>query len=217
MEIQGKVAIVFGAGSEIGRTIALALAAKGASIVAADIDTPSGMETVQIMQGSRQALSAGAGSATFFHCDPNKIDSLKHLFNVSDRVFGGIDIVCNQVDKINIESNIDEWLEKAFKEIFGANSPDMNGALGSTQQALQYMKRRGAGTVINVLPEASIEQHPSNTAAQAFKDACNVPAETDKVRINLVTGAKTENAESTASTIVSLIENENSIGEVIRV
>ena len=38
MEIQGKVAIVFGAGSEIGRTIALALAAKGASIVAADID-----------------------------------------------------------------------------------------------------------------------------------------------------------------------------------
>ena len=77
MEIQGKVAIVFGAGSEIGRTIALALAAKGASIVAADIDTPSGMETVQIMQGSRQALSAGAGSATFFHCDPNL--SLIHI------------------------------------------------------------------------------------------------------------------------------------------
>ena len=217
MEIQGKVAIVFGAGSETGQKIALALAAKGASIVAADRDTPSGMETDQIMQGSLQALSAGGGSATFFHCDPNKIDSLKHLFNVSDRVFGGIDIVCNQVDEIDIESNIDEWLGKEFKEIFDGNSPDVNGALGSTQQALHYMKRRGAGAVINVLAEASDEQHPSNIATQAFKEACSVPAETDKVRINLVTGTKTENAESTAATIVSLIENENSIGEVIRV
>ena len=214
MEIQGKVAIVFGAGSETGRTIALALAAKGASIVAADSDTPGGMETVRIMQGSRQALSAGAGNATFFHCDANKIDSLKHLFNVADRVFGGIDIVCNQV---NTESNIDEWLGKAFKETLANNSADANGALGGTQQALHYMKRRGAGIVINVLSEASDEQHPNDIAVQTFKESCTVPAETDKIRINLVIEAKTENAESTAATIVSLIENENSIGEVIRV
>ena len=214
MEIQGKVAIVFGAGSEIGRAIALALAAKGASIVAADSDTPSATETVRIMQGSRQALGAGAGTATFFYCDANKIDSLKHLFNVSDRVFGGIDIVCNQVD---IESNINEWLEKAFKEILDSKSADVSGALGSTQQALRYMKRRDAGIVINVLSEASDEQHPNDIAVQTFKESCTVPAETDKVRINLVIEAKTENAESTAATIVSLIENENSIGEVIRV
>ena len=214
MEIQGKVAIVFGAGSEIGRAIALALAAKGASIVAADSDTPSATETVQIMQGSRQALGAGAGTATFFYCDANKIDSLKHLFNVSDRVFGGIDIVCNQVD---IESNINEWLEKAFKEILDSKSADVSGALGSTQQALRYMKHRDAGIVINVLSEASDEQHPNDIAVQTFKESCTVPAETDKVRINLVIEAKTENAESTAATIVSLIENENSIGEVIRV
>ena len=214
MEIQGKVAIVFGAGSETGRAIALALTAKGASIVAADSDTPSATETVRIMQGSRQALGAGAGTATFFYCDANKIDSLKHLFNVSDRVFGGIDIVCNQVDT---ESNINEWLEKSFKEILDSKSADVSGALGSTQQALRYMKRRDAGVVINVLSEASDEQHPNDIAVQTFKESCTVPAETDKVRINLVIEAKTENTESTAATIVSLIENENSIGEVIRV
>tara|TARA_B110000263_G_C15289786_1_gene502641 strand:+ start:1262 stop:1909 length:648 start_codon:yes stop_codon:yes gene_type:complete len=212
MEIQGKVAIVFGAGTETGRAIALALAAKGASIVAADSDTPRATETIQIMQGSRQALSAGAGSGTFFHCDANKIDSLKHLFNVSDRVFGGIDIVCNQVDT---ESNIDEWLGKGFKEILDSKSADMNGALGSTQQALHYMKRRGAGIVVNVLSETSNKQNPNDKSIQAFKESCSTPAETDKIQISLVIEAETESAESTAATIVSLIENDNSAGEVI--
>ena len=111
MEIQEKVAIVFGAESETGRAVALALAAKGVTIVTADSDTSRATKTIQIMQGSHQALSTGTGNGTFFHCDANKIDSLKHLFNVSDRVFGGIDSIYNQVDTESTAATIISLIE----------------------------------------------------------------------------------------------------------
>ena len=66
------------------------------------------------------------------------------------------------------------------------------------------------------ISKTSNEQHPNDKAIQAFKESCNAPAETDKIQISLVIEAKTESAESTAATIVSLIENDNSAGEVIR-
>ncbi|SVC31656.1 uncharacterized protein METZ01_LOCUS284510, partial [marine metagenome] len=62
MEIQGKSALVTGAGSGIGRAISLALANAGASVVVADVDHVGGLETVRLIQEN-------AGNAMFIGAD----------------------------------------------------------------------------------------------------------------------------------------------------
>ena len=73
MEIEGKVAIVTGAASGIGRATAIALAAEGASVVVADVDAAGGAVTVGEITGAD-------GSATFVACDVTSPESIANLF-----------------------------------------------------------------------------------------------------------------------------------------
>src|SRR5437588_4626230 len=88
MDIDGKVALVTGAGSGIGRASALALAREGAAVVVGDIAEGPGRETVGLIEraGGRAAFVAGDVS------DP---DQLAAMFEAAAEAFGGLDIVHN--------------------------------------------------------------------------------------------------------------------------
>src|SRR6266478_3541652 len=88
MEIAGKVAVVSGAGSGIGRAAVLALVDRGAKVVVADIDEGAGRQTVAL------ATEAG-GTAIFCRCNVTKTEDLAGAFAAAVEHFGALHIAFN--------------------------------------------------------------------------------------------------------------------------
>ena len=71
VRLKGKIALVTGGGSGIGRATALAMAREGAAVVVADVDAEGGKETVAAVQES--------GEATFVHTDVSSAEEVERL------------------------------------------------------------------------------------------------------------------------------------------
>jgi NAD(P)-dependent dehydrogenase (short-subunit alcohol dehydrogenase family) len=88
MELTGKVAIITGAGSGIGRASAIRLANEGASVVAADVNDAGARETVA-------TIVAAGGKAVAVHTDVTKSADIEGMFAAAEKSFGGFDILYN--------------------------------------------------------------------------------------------------------------------------
>src|SRR5690349_13942751 len=86
--IKDKVALVTGAGSGIGRAIAVRLASEGAKLVVSDIDEPGGVETVQ-------QIRALGGSALFVRADTSSASDGERLVAAALREHGALHIAVN--------------------------------------------------------------------------------------------------------------------------
>ena len=88
MEIAGKVALITGSGTGIGRAIALRLAQEGAHVVVNDIDEPHGAETVGM-------ISEAGGKAALVLADVSRDDDMGRMSSFAEEAFGGLDILVN--------------------------------------------------------------------------------------------------------------------------
>src|SRR6266545_1286802 len=88
MEIEGKVAVVSGGASGIGRAAVLALVARGAKVVVADVDEAGGRQTAGL------AAEQG-GIAVFSCCDVTNTEDLARAFARAKEQFGRVDIAFN--------------------------------------------------------------------------------------------------------------------------
>src|SRR3990170_3502819 len=88
MDPEGKVAIVTGGSSGIGRATEIALAAAGASVVVADLNAEGGAETVSLIE------EAG-GRAAFVRCDVTSRGDLEPMVAFAEETYGGLDILHN--------------------------------------------------------------------------------------------------------------------------
>lgn len=140
MLLKGKNAIVTGAGMGIGRAIALNYAAEGASVLVADIESDKGEETVQLI---RQA----GGIADFQFCDASSSADQEALVEKAIRLFGQIDIACNNAGISGVFKPAGELTDKEWLDVININ---LSGVFYGCRAQINGMLRSGGGSIVNI-------------------------------------------------------------------
>src|SRR5688572_11367449 len=86
--LEGKAALITGAGSGIGRESALLFSAEGAAVVVVDRDDRGGQETVEAVKGA-------GGRAVYAHADVSRTDDCARMIAVAEKEFGGLHVLFN--------------------------------------------------------------------------------------------------------------------------
>jgi 3-oxoacyl-[acyl-carrier protein] reductase len=148
-DLTGRVALVTGAGGDIGRTTAEVLAAAGASVVCADIKLTATEETVHAI------LQAG-GDAEPAQVDVAERGALSELVERTVGMRGALHIMCN-VAGIMIDSSLIDLDHDEFDRILSVN---LKGVLYGCQAAGRVMVEQGAGSIINMASAAVLTPAP---------------------------------------------------------
>lgn len=144
MSLEGKVAIITGAGRGIGRAVALRLARDGADVSVADIDAASAESTAQeIRVMGRRALAAGM--------DVTKREENKDLAARVVAELGRVDILVANAGVVQVK----DWLELDDADIDRLFAVNIKGVIFSGQAVAPYLMQQRSGTVINIASVAS--------------------------------------------------------------
>jgi len=180
MEITGKVAIVTGAGSGIGRACARSLAALGASVLVADIDEAGGRETVT-------TIASEAGVAEFSRVDVRELTDLSAMFDSAIDSFGGVDILCNNAGVVCGEPL---WPATDPRLLLTQVMVNLGAVILGTRLAVDTLGARG-GVIVNIASLGALlplEDEPGYSATKAgvvmFTRACAALHRTHNIRVN---------------------------------
>jgi NAD(P)-dependent dehydrogenase (short-subunit alcohol dehydrogenase family) len=155
----GKVALVTGAASGIGRAVALGYAREGARVVVSDVDELGGQETVnQIRQAGREAA--------YFHADISDPAACQALVDFTLKTYGRLDIACNNAG-IGGESNpTGAYSAAGWDKVIGVN---LSGVFYCMRYEIPAMLQNGGGAIVNmasILGQAAFPGAPAYVAAK---------------------------------------------------
>lgn len=182
MDLAGKVAVVTGAGSGIGRATAVAFAAEGATVVVADVDEVGGAETVGLVHDAD-------GVATFRRTDVTEPRSLEALFAETELEHGGVDVLHNNAGLVSGEPL---WPDITPETLLRVMNVNLGGVVLGTSLVIPAMRRRGGGAIVNTASMAALfpmTVDPIYSATKAgvtmFTRAC-APLADEGIRVNAV-------------------------------
>lgn len=156
--LAGKAAIVTGAGSGIGRAIALALAREGAGICVADVDERGGQDTAgEIVQA--------AGSAAFIRTDVSRPEDARAMVDRAAATFGRLDILVNNAG-LQYVAPIADYPEDKWNLLIGVL---LTGTFLCTKYALPHMLKQRWGRVVNVASAHGLVASPFKSAYVSAK------------------------------------------------
>jgi NAD(P)-dependent dehydrogenase (short-subunit alcohol dehydrogenase family) len=183
--LDGKVAVITGAGSGIGRAIAELFHAEGASVVVADIS------------GNEGAVASSLGErALGVRADVTSSRDIQAMFDSTTARFGGIDILCNNAGIDGEMHYIADVDEASFERVMAIN---LRGVFLGMKFVIPLLKRRGGGSIINIASTAGITATPglgvygaSKAGVMQLSRSAAVEYARDGIRVNAVCPAMIE-------------------------
>ena len=165
--IQGKAALVTGAGGGIGAACALALAHEGAAVAVADINLEAAKRTVAMIE------KAG-GRAVALQVDLGDEASVTAMVEAAAQALGGLDILHNNAADTKLSGTKDMPVERVdtvvWDDILRIN---LRGTMVAARAAIPHMRKRGGGVIINTSSNAALAGALSHSAYSASKAAIN--------------------------------------------
>ncbi|GAC1434596.1 MAG: SDR family oxidoreductase [Ktedonobacteraceae bacterium] len=161
--LAGKVALITGAGSGIGRTAALLFAREGAKVVAGDINTDGNAETVRMIE-----MQGGEGLAV--RLNVTIAGEIKAAVQATLDHFGALNVLCNNAGVGEQRTAITDLEESEWDRVFAINSKGV--FLGIKYGAAAMIKAGKGGSIINTASIAGIVGNPGYVAYATSKAAC---------------------------------------------
>src|SRR5215470_8532667 len=155
MTLKGKVAVVTGGNSGIGKAIALALGAQRANIVIDFIAHPDATEELE------KRLAALGSQSIGVDADVSQVADLQKLVNTAVKKFGRLDIMINNAG-IETRTSVLDTSEDQYEKVMQVN---LKSAFFGTQiAARQMIQQGGGGRIINITSVHEDWPMPGNTA-----------------------------------------------------
>ncbi|ADB49103.1 SDR family NAD(P)-dependent oxidoreductase [Conexibacter woesei] len=159
--LEGRVAIVTGAGGGIGGAVAARLAAEGASVVLDDIRE-------ERVTAAAEAIRADGGAAIGVVADVSRKDEVDGLFDRAIEEFGSVDILVNNAGRLDTARHFLEVDEEHWDNVQRSNQKSMYLC---DFRAAHEMARRGGGAIIHTSSGGATRAHRGNVQYDAAKGA----------------------------------------------
>lgn len=159
----GKVIMVTGAGTGLGRAAALRLAQEGARLSLIDVDA-------QALEDSRQAILALAPTAAMLliTADVTNEEEVKSYVEETKRHFGRIDGLYNNAGIEGKQNPVEAYDSETFDRVIDTN---LKGVFYGMKHTLPYLRAQGSGAIVNAASVGGIRAVPNQVAYGASKHA----------------------------------------------
>lgn len=167
MRLEGKTAIVTGAGSGFGAEIARRFVKEGASVLVADLNGPNAEKV------------AGEIGGTPFTVDVSDGAQMKAMIEAGEAL-GPVDILVNNAGMTHLPKPMEEVDEDEFDRVFAVNCKSIY--LGA-KHLVPLMKKRGSGAIVNISSTAGVSPRPNLNWYNSSKGWVNTATRTMAVEL----------------------------------
>jgi len=157
--LKGKVALVTGAASGIGRAAALAYAREGAKVLVSDLDETGGRHTLTL-------LREAGGQGIFIRGDVSLPDDSQLFVDAAVEELGGLHIACNNAGIAGDITPTADYAVDAWRRVIDVN---LSGVFYGMRCQLQHMLSHGGGAIVNVASVLGQAAFPAACAYTAAK------------------------------------------------
>jgi NAD(P)-dependent dehydrogenase (short-subunit alcohol dehydrogenase family) len=146
MKLRGKVALITGAGSGIGRATAILFAREGAKVVVVDYNEATARETAELIKKS-------GGEAIFIKADVSNSEDVRKMIERAVQEYGRLDILYNNAGIEGQQAPTAECPEENFERVISVN---LRGVFLGMKYGIQQMLKQGGGVIINTASVAGM-------------------------------------------------------------
>lgn len=159
-KLEGKVAVVTGAGAGIGRASALLFAREGAAVTIADLDVAAGEEAAA-------QIRREGGKVGFVPVDVAAPEQVERMVRVTVETFGRLDVLFNNAG-VNFPASVEEITEEMWQRSLDVN---LKGVMLGSRYAIPEMLKTGGGSIINTASMLGLVASPRQAPYAAAKGA----------------------------------------------